>query len=55
MVTMRRAAPMPFQSFDCHIANHSPPMVMKPPRNNATTISRPADANLRALSSLSRR
>ncbi len=36
------------------MANHSPPTVMKPPRNRARIISRPADANLRALSSRSR-
>ena len=29
-ITKRNALGTPFQYFDCHIPNHSPPMVMKP-------------------------
>jgi hypothetical protein len=41
MMTFWRAGSRPFQSLDCHITNHSPPMTMKPPANSSSTIVQP--------------
>ena len=37
----RVAASSPFQVFDCHMENHSPPIAMNPAPNSSSTISSP--------------
>ena len=43
MITFCSAAVRPFHCSDCHITNHSPPIVMNPPRKRITCISQPVD------------
>lgn len=43
---LREAASVPFHFVDCHIANHSPPIVMKAPVQSKMLMSR---ASIEAL------
>src|SRR6267142_5675774 len=48
VIRNRNALGTPFQSFDCHIPNHSPPIDMKPTCQSKKPSVSPATANVLA-------